>query len=299
MNKKVLAIFYSQSGQLAEIMDSFTAPLILAGISVEKVRINLAKDFSFPWTAESFFSVMPDSVLGFPAELKPFEIKEQKYDLIILGYQAWFLSPSIPINSLLRNKDFQEIIQGTPVITITGARNMWLNAFVGIKESLKASNALLVGNIALVDRHPNLISFITIFHWMFHGKKDRYLGVFPHPGVSEGDIRNCSIFGTLVLPFLKDENWIGLQMALDLERAVSLNYNLLVIESVAVKIFTFWAHFIRLRKNKPFWLIIFKYYLIIALFIGAPILVAVDAVFFRPFSKNHVKEKREYFLKLN
>ena len=299
MDKKVLAIYYSQSGQLGEIMDNFTTPLIKAGVSVEKVRINLAKNFPFPWTADSFFGVMPDSVLGLPAELAPFEVREKEYDLIILGYQAWFLSPSIPINSLLRNKAFQELIYGTPVIAITGARNMWLNAFMRVKASLKASKAKLVGNIALVDRHPNPISFVTIFHWMFHGKKDRYLGIFPRPGVSDSDIRNCSVLGTRVLPFLRGENWNGLQMILDEEKAVELNYNLLVIESVAVKIFTFWANFIINRKNKAFWLKIFKYYLLFAFFIGAPIVLAVDAVFFRLFSPNHVKAKREYFLKLN
>ena len=43
MSKKVLAIYYSQSGQLGEIIDNMTAPLIDAGISVEKVRVKPGK----------------------------------------------------------------------------------------------------------------------------------------------------------------------------------------------------------------------------------------------------------------
>ncbi len=68
-DKKVLAIYYSQSGQLGEIIDNFTAPLIEAGISVEKVNINLKKNYAFPWTANRFFGVMPDAVLGVPADI--------------------------------------------------------------------------------------------------------------------------------------------------------------------------------------------------------------------------------------
>ncbi len=38
MGKKVLAVFYSQSGQLEEIIDHFTRPLVSSGFTVEKLR---------------------------------------------------------------------------------------------------------------------------------------------------------------------------------------------------------------------------------------------------------------------
>jgi hypothetical protein len=60
MGKKVLAVFYSQSGQLEQIIDQFTLPFTEAGISVEKLRIFPAQAYPFPWTGKSFFSVMPD-----------------------------------------------------------------------------------------------------------------------------------------------------------------------------------------------------------------------------------------------
>jgi len=78
MSIKVLAIYYSQSGQLGEIIDNFTAPLITADVSVEKVQVHLAKDYAFPWTGNGFFSVMPDCVLGIPAQIAPFSLKEKK-----------------------------------------------------------------------------------------------------------------------------------------------------------------------------------------------------------------------------
>ncbi|MEJ0082811.1 MAG: hypothetical protein WDM78_18080 [Puia sp.] len=50
-----------------------------------------------------------------------------------------------------------------------------------IKPVLKSMDARLVGNMALVDRHHNFVSFVTIFHWMFKAKKDRFLNIFPFP----------------------------------------------------------------------------------------------------------------------
>ena len=68
MSKKVLAIFYSQTGQLRNIIDNCCAPFEEDGVEVEKVNVKLRNDYLFPWTGKSFFSVMPDCVLGIPSE---------------------------------------------------------------------------------------------------------------------------------------------------------------------------------------------------------------------------------------
>ena len=78
MSKKVLAIYYTQSGQLEDILNHFIAPLLEAGNTVEKVRVHVAEDYPFPWTGKDFFAVMPDCVLSVPTALKPFQLKEKK-----------------------------------------------------------------------------------------------------------------------------------------------------------------------------------------------------------------------------
>lgn len=296
MQKKVLAIYYSQSGQLGEIIDSFTAPLTAAGASIEKIRIKPVADFNFPWTGKRFFSVMPDCVLGVPTELEPVTWKGAPYDLVILGYQPWFLSPSIPSNSLLSLPEFKALLKDTPVVTISAARNMWLNAFDRIRKSLKDAGAHLVGNIALIDKHPNPVSFITIFYWMLSGKKERYLNIFPKPGVAEEDIKNTKMFGQTVAAHLAKETWEGMQQELLDQKAVEINYNLLFIEGKAKFIFAAWAKFIAKRKNRTPWLSAFKYYLFIALFLGAPVLLTFDAIFIKPFSSKRINIKKQKYL---
>jgi len=299
MSKKILVIYYTQSGQLEDILNCFTAPLVEAGNTVEKVRVHVANDYPFPWTGKSFFAVMPDCVLGVPTELKPFELKENKYDLVILGYQAWFLSPSIPVNSILNHPTVKAVLKDTPVVTITGARNMWITAMERIKKILKNSGAKLVGSIALVDKHHNFISFITIFYWMFKGKKERWLNLFPKPGVADADIENTKNYGILVQKFLSTQNWDGLQDELVKEKAIVVKYNLMFIESKASKIFAVWANIIAKKKKKTAWLVAFKYYLLIALFIAAPIILTVDFIFFKPFLSGRIKRQKQLYSGVN
>ena len=299
MGKKVLAVFYSQSGQLEQIIDHFTRPFTNAGATVEKLRIYPEQAYPFPWTGKSFFSVMPDCVQQVPGKLQPFEFKESGYDLIILGYQAWFLSPSIPSNTLLSDPGFRELAKNTPVITITGARNMWISAMEKIKPVLKNMDARLVGNIALVDRHHNFVSFITIFHWMFKARKDRFLNIFPVPGVSEADILSTRNYGTTAVSYLETGNWQGFQEEMVKQGAVPVKYNLMFIESKARKIFKVWAGIISKRKKRDAWLVAFKYYLLIALFIAAPVILTVDAILFKPFLSGRIKKQKQYYSGLN
>jgi hypothetical protein len=299
MSKKVLAIYYSQSGQLGDIMRNFTAPLIAGGADVDIINVQPEVNYDFPWTGSRFFSVMPDCVLSVPAPLKPFQLKQEEYDLVILGYQPWFLSPSIPSNSIIQHPEFRRIIKDTPVVTISACRNMWLSAFERIRKMLDEAGAQFVGNVALVDRNPNFISFVTIFYWMLSGKKERYLNIFPKPGVSDADIESVNKFGRILSAHLQSGEWQGLQQELVNNGAVTIKYPLMVIEGKAKYIFAAWAKFIAKRKNKMPWISAFKYYLFVALFLGAPILLTLDAVFLRPFTQKRIKAKKLHYLLLN
>jgi len=299
MTKRVLAIYYTQTGQLGDMMDHFTTPLKDAGHLVETVIIRPVTPYTFPWTVSGFFSVMPDCVLSVPTELEPFTIGESGYDLIVLGYQAWFLSPCIPINSLLRQPAFTALLEKTPVITITGGRNMWLNAYDGLRKALDERGAQLVGNIAMMDRHLNLVSFVTIFHWMFHGKKDRYLSIFPKPGVSETDIRNMADFGKMILPYLTLGEWGGLERSLVSAGAAEVKDHLMLIEYNGKKMFRVWAAVIAGKQNKRPWLTAFKYYLIVALFLLGPVAYVLVKIILKPLFFKRFTAKKHYYLYQN
>jgi hypothetical protein len=296
MSKKVLAVYFTQTGQMESIINHFTGPLEASpDITVEKMRIYPVQSFPFPWTSAVFFDAMPESVNSTPVELQPLTFAASHYDLIILGYQPWFLSPSIPISSLLQHPSFKNILSHTPVVTISGCRNMWINAQEKIKKRLKEANAELVGNIALVDRHNNYASLVTILYWMLTGRKDRKWGIFPKPGVSDEDIAGSALFGETVRDHLHTKEWKNLQENLLHQGAVNIKYNLMFIERKAGRIFLIWSKIINGSKKRSLLLVVFKYYLLIALCIAAPLILLVDALFFKPFLSRRIKQQKEYY----
>ncbi len=295
MNKKVLLLYFTQSGQLKEILDHFSEPFDCPDILIETVSITPKKAYDFPWKLDAFFDTMPESVLGIPTPLNEFNFKESKYDLIVVAYQPWFLSPSIPITSLLIHDDFRKIAQNTPVITLIGSRNMWISAQEKVKKMLQEAGAILVGNIALSDKNHNVISVVTILYWMRTGKRDNYLGIFPKPGVSELDVNKSKMYGTIAKMKLLKNDWSLLQPELVTLGAILIRPNLMFIESRASKIFTIWANFTINKKNRAFRLRIFKYYLFIALFIVAPIILLINNIIFRPFIKAQITKKKFYY----
>ncbi|MCH5600068.1 hypothetical protein [Niabella ginsengisoli] len=296
MKKRILAVYFSQSGQTKTIVDNFIKPIAADGNDVEYLQIKPVHQFPFPWTIPVFFDTVPESVEVIPTPLQPWKTDFEKYDLVVLGWQPWNLSPSIPFSSILQDEKFKSLIKDTPVITISGCRNMWINAQEKNKKLLKAAGAMLVGNIALVDRHPNHLSYFTIFHWLGTGRKDRKWGVFPRPGVSEKDISGASKFGDVTKEYLREGKWDGLQQDLVKMGAAPVKYSLMFIEKKAGKIFQKWVDIInkfpQKRKNI---LVAYKYYLAVALLVASPVILAVDFVLFRPFSQRKIKRQMEYY----
>ncbi|MCW5906453.1 MAG: hypothetical protein KIS94_01220 [Chitinophagales bacterium] len=293
--KKILVLYYTQSGQLGEVVTRFSKPFAAAGVSVETISIKPINDYAFPWTSERFFDTMPETVLGITTALQPVNLQEQKYDLVVFAYQPWYLSLSIPANSALHEPAVKEILKNTPVVTLIAARNMWLHAQEQAKQKLREAGAKLVGNIALVDRHHNLISVVTILYWMLTGKKDKYLGVFPKPGVSDEDIRNSENFGKIVCRYLQEGNWSGMQHELVTNGAVDVKEDLMFVEERAPRLFSIWANFIFKRKNRKGWLVVFKYYLLFALFIVAPIVLLLNFLLFRWFLIGNIKRRMAHY----
>jgi hypothetical protein len=300
--KNVLVIYYSQSGQLEAIARNIAAPLLnSADVNVIFHEIQLVKPFPFPWNNDAFFGAFPESFLQIPTELKPIsdEIMKTKFDLILLHYQVWYLTPSIPVNSFLKGPEAKILLNNTPVVTINGSRNMWIMAQEKVKVLLKQNNSLLKGNVALVDRVGNLISVITIVEWMFSGVKKKYLGLFPLPGVSDKDINESSKFGAVILSSLLDNDFENLQQRLLDIDAVRVSSYLVTVDKTANKIFTKWSNLI-IKKgvSRKFWLKAFKVYLLLAIWLISPI-VYILHVFMYPFKMQKIKKEIENYKGIN
>ena len=272
--KRILVIYYTQSGQLKEIADNFVAPFQKQGIPVDFYEIQMETPYPFPWTNESFFGAFPESFLELPQPIKamPPDIETQEYDLVVLAYQVWYLSPSIPVTSFLKSQQARVLLEGKPVVTLSGTRNMWIKAQEKVRNMLVKKGARIVANIALTDRHYNHISVLTIVHWLFTGKKDKYLGIFPLPGVSQKDITNANQYGELVLNHSqKGEYQQSLQKEIVAQGGVQVKPFLLSAEKKANRLFGIWARAIYQSPRRKFLLKCFHTYLYFAIWILMPI----------------------------
>jgi len=299
--KEVLVVYYSQTGQLLEILENVVAPLRKGGIKISYYRIRPKEPYGFPWKKDTFFDTFPESFLQIPADFHPPEddILNREYDLIILGYQVWYLTPSIPINSFLTSDLGKSLLRNRPVLTLLACRNMWILAQEKMKRLLVDADARLVGHIALVDRHINHVSVITISHWMLSGRKDRYLGIFPKPGISDKDIREAGKFGAPIKKALQAGNFSELQQDLLQLGAVHINPYLVLTDKRGNVLFSKWANHI-IKKGGPGeprrlkWIRIFKYYLLFAIWVIAPIVFIVFLLTYLPRYQRIKKEKIYY-----
>ena len=296
MKKNILVIYYSQTGQLEDIVRNIARPFEAQKEEYHTTyyNIKLKEDFPFPWPGDVFFNTFPESYLQIPKEILPpsEEVLNTKYDLILFGYQVWYLTPSIPIISFLKSGYAEKVLRDTPVVTISGTRNMWMLSQEKLKVYLKDLKAKLVGNIALVDRHDNYTSVLTILRWLTTGQKEKS-GILPAAGISEEEITGSVKYGEIIKNHFKDNDLVNLQPDLVKNGAIEIRPFLVRVEKVGNKIFTVWSNLIIKKKEKrPLLIKFFKVYLMAAIWIISPIVLVLHLLTTPIFWFKRQKQKR-------
>lgn len=299
--KKVLVAYYTQSGQIREIIDSFLKPFE-NNESYEFYfhQIKPINDFPWPWTGEQFYDVFPEAVLETGCELQPMpENLKMQYDLVILGLQVWYLSPSIPITAFLQSDDFKEIAKDTPLITINGCRNMWFMAHRSIRKRIKEAQAKYTGHLVLFDKVNNLTSVVTVIYWAYTGRKDKKWGIFPTPGISDEDIRGAEKQGFVLKEKWEENKLDSLQAEFVRNGGVKVLPHLMSMEHKAKRIFKIWTKFVTKKGGagnpaRQGRLSLFKYYLLFMIYFLSPIATLVFYVTYPLFYFRIRKQIRFY-----
>ncbi len=247
MKPKILVIYYTQSGQLKDILDNIISP-IQDQVEITFAPVEPVESFPIPWTTAGFFDCMPECVEEIPIAIKPMHIPDQHYDLVILGYQPWFLSPSLPTTGFLKS-EYASILKGKNVVTVVGSRNMWLNAQEKVKAALNRLGANLKGNIVLFDRNHNLVSLFTVIRWTFKGQKEAS-GILPEAGVQTPDIKAAARFGPVLLNALQQNQLDSLQTRLLEAQAIQIKPTLIVLEKRGITNFRKFSKYIREKGER-------------------------------------------------
>ncbi|QIM62065.1 dialkylrecorsinol condensing enzyme [Pasteurellaceae bacterium Orientalotternb1] len=296
--KKILLISYSQTGQLTQLAESFVSPLQMqSDIMVEHCQLKPQIPFPFPWQFTPFFNAFPESVHLQPVPIEPPQLQYEKYDVVIIAYTVWFLSPSQPITAFLQHPHAKAILKDTPVITLIGCRNMWLMAQEKVKKMLNEAGANLVGNVVKVDQSNDWASFITTPMWMFTGKKKPYKWL-TSAGIADSEIQDARRFGEKLLQNFRENRPLDRTLFQGMQ-AVKIDEKLMMSEKVGHRSFFIWGKLLikcgqispTLRQGVLYLYVLF----LIAMILTVVPISAVIKWALKPLLQKKLDEQKRYF----
>ncbi len=299
--KRVLVVHYSQTGQLSAAVTALCRPLKENNkhIALTHEYTKPEHDYPFPWPFLDFFDVFPESVYMDAPNMMPSKLTgKENFDLIIIAYQVWFLSPSLPIVGFIKSKLGQQLLKGKPVITLIACRNMWLNAHKKMGQLLTNAGSHHCDNIVLTDSNSSLITFITTPRWLLTGKKDSW-GPLPSAGVSQQDIDGCSRFGKALAQALQRDDEKRHTSMLHGLRAATVDTQLIASEMAGHRSFLVWGKLLRgigkqgQARRKPF-LVLYVLFLITLIVTIVPITIVTKKLL-QPLLVKKLNQKKELF----
>lgn len=244
--KQVLLVRYSQSGRSTALSTQFCAPLSdSAGVDLHVLELTPKKPYPFPWGFFDFLDAFPETVQLEPIGLEPFALSENReFDLVIIAYTVWFLSPAPPVLSFLKSAAGKALIKGVPVVTLISCRNMWMQAHDIVSGLLLEAGARHCDNVVTVDPGPSLLTFISTPRWMLTGRRDAFWGI-PAAGISDADIAGVARFGRALDHALANDEASGSKPMLQGLKAVDVDDRLLSSERIGRRSFLIWSRLIR------------------------------------------------------
>ena len=297
--KRVLVVHFSQTGQLARIVRRLVSPLAESTGEVELVEeiLRPRTPYPFPWPLLRFFDTMPESVRLDPPVLEPIRANGH-FDLIVLAYQVWFLSPSGPITAFLKGDEGKRLLRGRPVVTVIGCRNMWLTAQETVKRLIQEAGGELRDNVVFTDNAPTMATLITTPRWLLTGKRDGIFGL-PAAGIAEADIAGADRFGHALLRALRDGREKSGQPMLGHLGAARVDPRLIFSERAGSRAFAAWSRIIRLGGRQGS-LLRLPLVLLFCVYLVAMILAVVPASLLlqrllRPLFARRLESQKSYF----
>jgi len=246
MVKKVLAVHFSQTGQAAALLENIVLPLReQVDVSLTHVALQVSPAFPFPWPFWQFLDTFPETVhLDAPPLVALPLDGHESFDLIILAYPVWFLSPPPPLTAFLQHPAARAALRGRAVVTATACRNMWVMAQETVKRLLREAGARHLDHVALVDRGNALATFITTPRWVLTGRKEAFWG-FPAAGVAQADLRAASRFGVALLQALRRGDETRNAPLLAGLGACKVDTALVASERIGIRSFRIWGRALR------------------------------------------------------
>ena len=199
--RRILILYYSHTGQTERVLRVIADALRAAPHEVDMRRLNPVKDFRFPWSPLALVGLMVRTYAGaklsVELEALPPEVLAGPYDLVIIGHQPWFLTPSVPVNAFL-DGPASALLRDHKVVSVITTRKQWKRSYRVFEQKVRARGAEVVDSFVIDDPAPQPMNMVTTVFYLLTG---RTLGrgplkkIFPPVGISEDGLRQARQFG--------------------------------------------------------------------------------------------------------
>ena len=191
--RRYLIVTYSQSGQTARAAEIFAANLPNQGeVSID--QLNLAEDegvrgaYRMPWGLFDFLRAQPEAFEPSMRLRASSTVRLDQYDVVVIVYPVWFLSPATPVSSFLRGLPPCSLA-GKEVVTIATCRNMWFEAQRMMRALVEEKGGRVIAHVALEDRAPTYATLVTTPRFFLTGERgfssELMQRLFPAFGITE------------------------------------------------------------------------------------------------------------------
>ncbi len=282
--KRILVLFYSQSGDVERVTRAFVRPLAGPDVEICEREIRPSVGFPYPWrTLPRLLDVFPECITQTPSDVEPLDLSpDERFDLVVLSYQVWHFAPSLPVQGFLKSPS-AELLRGAKVITLVTSRNMWQSASQTMKRMLADCGARHVDNVVVTHAGPPWTTFVTVPRGLLFGKKTPLWGIFPAAEIGPAQTGRIERLGAVVRDQLDCLNDPQPRPLLRDQGAVEMQRRYIIPERIAWAGCRAWSRLVLFAGRFGGWprrLAIYLYlvYLVLMILIALPICILMTLV---------------------
>lgn len=144
--KRVLVVYYSNGGTVETTLRLVANPIAARpDVIVTWLQLTPMPAYGFPWTPWRLFDTAPETISDQRVELASTALRGP-FDLVLLGWQVWWLRPSAPVSAFL-DASGAALLEGARVVLVGCARQMWRAAQARLLARVRAVGGRSVESI--------------------------------------------------------------------------------------------------------------------------------------------------------
>lgn len=168
----VLALYTSLTHQTERIVLTVAEALERGGHHVTREKLEPVVPMPLPVPPEMLGRLLKQALTGaWPVvPLQPLRASvDTPYELILLGYQPWYMTPSVPMHSFLKGPQAQ-LLRGRAVIGLLSCRALYARASGLFEQWVSEAGGSVLEQRVWTDQDKRPTNFASLGHMLKHGQ---------------------------------------------------------------------------------------------------------------------------------